>query len=132
MIIKVREFLVQTELSTGEGTLYNEVELPRRPYNDMEAEMANRLSILYNYQAWCRLIHDPRSRGKKKNPRLIEYQIETEELGKGEENPEIAKRIRERSRNMALTREEVEAEIIRRSGGVIEAENWPSAQDRQA
>lgn len=117
-----QEFLVQAELSTGEGTLYQELELPRRPYNDTEAEMANRLSILPNFQAWCRLIHDPRSRGEKKNPRLVEFQIETEELGKKDANPDIAARIRERSRNLAPTREEVEADIIRRTRGTIKPE----------
>jgi hypothetical protein len=109
-----QEVLIEARLSTGEGTLYQELELPKRPYNDMEAEMANRLSILPNYQAWCRLIRVPRSRGEKKNPRLVEYQIEGEQMGKGEENPDIARRIRERSHQMAKTREEVEADIKRR------------------
>ena len=52
-----RGFLVETKLSTGEGKLYEEVELPRRPYNDVEFEMANQLSILPNFQAWCHLIY---------------------------------------------------------------------------
>jgi hypothetical protein len=109
-----REYLIEVELSTVEGKLYREVEERPRPYSDIEAEMANRLSILRDYQAWCRLIHNPRSRGIEKNPRLVEYQIKTEQKGKGKENPEIAKRIRERSRNMAKTRKEVEEDIKRR------------------
>jgi hypothetical protein len=109
-----REFLIEARLSTGEGKLYEEKELPKRPYNDMEAEMANRLSILPNYQAWCRLIHDPGSRGGTGNPKLEEYQIQGERLGLGEQNPAIAERIRERSRQMAKSRDEVEADIKRR------------------
>ena len=51
------DFLLETSLNTGEGKLYQEVELPRRPYSDVEAEMANLLSILPNYEAWCHLIY---------------------------------------------------------------------------
>ena len=114
------ETLIETQLSTGEGKLYQEVELPRRPYSDVEAEMANHLSILPNYRAWSRLIRDPRSRGEGGIPKLVEYKIRTEEKGKGKENPAIAARVRERSRMLAKTREEVEADIERRTLGVIE------------
>ena len=119
------DFLVETELSTNEGKLYQEVELPRRPYSDMEAEMANRLSILPSYEAWCRLLHYPQD---KKRPELIERHIVTEELGKNDYNQAVADRIRERSRNMALTREAVEKDIHRRSLGLIEPEEPETAE----
>jgi len=106
------DFLVETGLSTGEGRLYQEVELPRRPYSDIESEMANQLSILPNYQAWCRLIHIPTA--SKEAPRLMERKIVTEQLGLNEADEEIAKYIRHRSRMMALTREEVEQQITER------------------
>ena len=109
---KGSEFLVETSLSTGEGKLYQEVELPRRPYSDIESEMANQLSILPNFQAWCRLIHDPSD--KKVAPSLIERKIKTEELGLNEADPEMAKYIRHRSRMLAKPREEVESEILER------------------
>ena len=50
------EFYVPVELATGEGRLHQELEQPRRPYSDVEAEMANNLSILPNFEARCRLI----------------------------------------------------------------------------
>ena len=117
------EVLIETPLNTGEGKLYQEVDLPRRPYSDVEAEMANHLSILPNFRAWTRLIHDPKSRGEKGIPQLVEYKIRTELLGEGERNPAIAARIRERSSLLAKTREEVEADIERRSSGIFETED---------
>jgi hypothetical protein len=113
-------FLVETKLSTGEGKLYEEVELPRRPYSDVEAEMANRLSILPNFEAKCRLIHIPKDGGR---PKLVESHIVTELLGHGKENESIAARIRENSRNFAFPRELVEEDIARRSLGSIEVES---------
>ncbi len=100
-----------------EGKLYQEVELPRRPYNDVEAEMANRLSILPNYEAWCRLIKAPKD--KSKRPKLAEYHIQTEELGVNQFSQTLADYVRERSRSLAKTREDVEKEIIQRSNGKI-------------
>ena len=88
------DFLIETSLNTGEGKLYQEVELPRRPYSDVEAEMANLLSILPNYEAWCHLIYDPRSRKEAARPKLVEYHIETEEKGVDEYNKAIADEIR--------------------------------------
>ena len=116
------DFLLETSLNTGEGKLYQEVELPRRPYNDVEAEMANLLSILPNYEAWCHLIYDPRSRKEDGRPKLVEYHIETEEMGKKEHDKDIAAIIREQSRNLASTRDEVEKEIRRRSHGEIKSD----------
>jgi hypothetical protein len=106
--------LLQTQLSTGEGQLYQEVELPRRPYNDVEAEMANQLSILNNYQAWCRLIYDPKSRQEKGLPKLVEYKFMTDEFDKSKMKPWVAEKIRENSRRMAPDRESVEKEILSR------------------
>ena len=48
--------------------------------------------------------------------------IRTEEKGKGKENPAIAARVRERSRMLAKTRAEVEADIEKRTSGAIETE----------
>jgi hypothetical protein len=115
------ETLIETKLNTGEGKLYQEVELPRRPYSDVEAEMANQLSILPNYEAWCRLIQVPLKQGQR--PKLVEHHIVTEVLGEKYYRPDIASRIRERSRQMALTREQVEQDIRRRTQGTIKVED---------
>jgi DNA helicase HerA-like ATPase len=109
---KGQNFLVETGLSTGEGKLYQEVELPRRAYSDVESEMANQLSILPNFQAWCRLIDVPDD--KEELPRLVERKIVTEELGANEWNQSIASEIRRHSRAMASPREEVECQIMER------------------
>jgi hypothetical protein len=113
------DVLIEARLSTGEGKLYQEVEERRRAYNDVEAEMANRLSILPNYEAWCRLINIPPE--PRKRPKLIERHIVTEELGVKEYDPRIAQRVKERSRSLAHTREEVEKDIIQRSRGAIDS-----------
>jgi len=109
---KGQDFLVETGLSTGEGKLYQEVDLPRRAYSDVEAEMANQLSILPNFQAWCRLIDVPDAKGEL--PRLVERKIVTEELGAIEWNPTNASYIRKRSSGMALPKAEVERQIMER------------------
>lgn len=111
------DFLIETKLNTSEGKLFQEVELPRRPYSDVEAEMANRLSILPNYEAWCRLIQYPTNPGIR--PRLVERHIVTEVRKKGDYNPEIAALVRQRSRQLALSQDEVEKEIAQRSLGVL-------------
>jgi hypothetical protein len=82
-------------------------------YSDVEAEMANELSILPSYQAWCRLINVPQSR--KDAPRLVERQIKTDDLDKEDYDEDIANAIRENSRNMAMRREEVETLITNRT-----------------
>lgn len=106
--------LIETALNTGEGKLYQEVELQRRPYNDVEAEMANQLSILLNYQAWCRLIYNPDSRKEEGVSRLAEYKLRTDKFDKSKMKPWVADKIRENSRKMAKSREEVEKEILSR------------------
>jgi len=87
------------------------MELPRRPYNDIEAEMANRLSIVYDYQAWSRLIYRPKSRGEQGSPRLIERHFAIENITEGKYDANIARQVRERSRSLARPRAEVEKEI---------------------
>lgn len=104
------------EKRSGEGKLYEEVELPRR---DIEAGMANQLSILPNFEARCRLINNPTDGGR---PKLAESHIVTELLGYGKDDAGIAARIRARSPSLALPRELVEADITRRSLGNIETE----------
>jgi len=124
------EFLIETQLNTGEGGLYNEVELPRRPYSDTEAEMANKLSSLPDWFAWCRLIRKPDD--SKERPSLEEIRVLTEHMTEGKGDPEIAAYIRERSRNMARTREEVEEEILSREFWKLEDDDGelPTAQER--
>jgi hypothetical protein len=117
--------LIETSLSTTEGKLYEEVELPRRPYSDVEAETANQLSILPNYEAMCRLIHIP---GGGKRPSLVERHIVTEVLGEKDFDPAIAELVRQRSRMMAQPLEKVEADIRRRSLGQIESEALETAE----
>jgi hypothetical protein len=110
---------------TGAGTLYHEVPRIRRTYSDMQGEMANRLSIQPNYQAWCRLIHDPRSRGVQAAPRLEEFNISTEVRGEEitkEKKKEISDRIRAQSSEMGTPCEKVEAEIRQRSYGEIDSD----------
>ena len=118
-----KQLFTAPKSTTGVGSLYHEVERIRRTYSDVQGEMANRLSILPNYQAWCRLIYDPESRGeKKKPPHLVEYNFITEELGKeieDEEKDKIASQIREQSRKLAKPRLVVEADIMLRSLGEI-------------
>ena len=112
--------LIETALNTGEGRLYQEVELPRRPYSDVEAEMANRLSIQPNFEAWCRLISNPDKEGERR--KLKEWHIATEKTEKLKDkdgNPvksdlKIAEQIRENSRMLGTPREEVEKEILSR------------------
>jgi hypothetical protein len=118
------EVLLEAGLNTGEGKLFQEVELPRRPYNDVEAEMANKLSVLPNFEARCRLINYPKDSSR---PKLIEKHIVTELLRDKDGNvlkpdPAIAKAIREKYRKNATPRKEVEKEIERRSLGEISSE----------
>lgn len=128
------DLLIQARLNTGEGTLYQEVELPRRPYSDVEAEMANHLSNQPNFEAWCRLIYDQKSRQEDGKPKLVEYHILTEEIDKRRTKPQkdqgkrIAELIRERSRKLARPKTEVEQEIIRRTMGEIESDDVNPAE----
>mgnify|MGYP006283930779 CR=1 FL=1 len=122
------EVLLESQLNTGEGKLYQEVELPRRPYSDVEAEMANKLSSLPDYHAWCRLVRKPDS--PLKVPELFETRVKTDHLTEGKANPENADYIRQRSRNLARKREEVESEINSREFKIIKDEDLPLAEKR--
>jgi hypothetical protein len=116
---------VQPKSTTGVGSLYHEVERIRRTYSDMEGERANKLSILPNYEAWCRLINFP----KKGRPKLIERHILTESLADKKGDSKIARQIRENSRNLAKTKKEVEKDIARRSFGEIDdADGFPTVE----
>jgi len=84
----------------------------------MEGERANKLSILPNYEAWCRLIIFPR----KGRPQLVERHIVTENLTEGKGNTKFPKQMRENSRRLAKTKKEVERDIARRSFGEIDDE----------
>lgn len=107
---------IQPKSTTGVGSIYHEVERIRRTYSDMEGERANKLSILPNFEAWCRLINIP----TKGRPQLIERHIVTENLTDGNGDPLLAKQIRENSRRLAKTKKEVERDIARRSFGEID------------
>jgi DNA segregation ATPase FtsK/SpoIIIE-like protein len=126
------QFFVETSLSTGEGGLHQEVELPRRAYNDVEAEMANKLSILPDYHAWCRLLRKPDD-PEKEPPRLYEVRVRTEHMTKGKGNQAMVEYIRKRSRSLAKTKEEVEREIFEREFKIIREEDneVPAAQSKK-
>jgi hypothetical protein len=102
--------------TTGVGSMYHEVERLRRTYSDMEAERANQLSILPNYEAFCRLIYMPEGNTR---PSLVEHHLVTEVLNVRNVVPGMAEMIRQRSRQMALPREQVEKDILQRSLGTV-------------
>lgn len=122
------EVFIDTQLSTSEGKLYQEVELPRRPYNDVEAEMANKLSILPDYFAWCRVLRKPEDPAM--SPELFEVKIKTENMTAGKRNPAMASYIKKRSRMLAPTREAVEGEILSRDFKVIVDEQLQTAEKK--
>jgi hypothetical protein len=117
--------------ATGVGTLYREVERIRRTYSDVQAEKANKLSILPNYRVLARLIRDPKSRGEEGAPSMVEYEFTTSVLGKeidDDVRARIARKIREKSRSLAKPRMVVEAEIFVRSLGELEKDDPESAE----
>lgn len=71
---------------------------------DVQAEMANRLTNLQNFQARCTLVEANR---------LVEYAIETQPL-RAAPDPETASYIRQRSREKAVPRNEIETRIRER------------------
>ena len=75
-----------------------------RLYSDVQAEMANRLTNLQDFQAWCTLVE---------GTRLAEYAMETKPPN-GDPDPDIAAHIRERSRQMGLPRNQVEQTMQQR------------------
>ena len=75
-----------------------------RPYSDVEPEMANRLTDLRNFEAWCKLVG---GRG------LAECHVVTNPPPEGD-NPDIVERINEASRATALPMGKVERMIEER------------------
>lgn len=93
----------------GLGTIFREVEQPRRLYSDVEAETANQLTVMANYKAVCRLVE-----GRE----LVEREIETlAPLGK--EDPAAGEHIRRRSAALGRSREEVASEIEEKVGAQL-------------
>ena len=123
------DLFVEAESISLGSKLYEEVELPRRAYSDVEAEMANRLSVLPDYHAWCRLVRKPDDPNVA--PELFEVNVKTEHMTGGLGNPEIAEYIKERSRKMAPTREEVEEEILGREFKIMAEEESPTMEKRK-
>ena len=81
-----------------------------RPYNDVQAQMANQLSYLPNHQALCRLMV-----GRQ----LEKYSITTlPEMG--EYNDQIAQHIRQKSAALGQAKAKVEADIAERIGEEVE------------
>jgi hypothetical protein len=115
---------VEAYYESAGGKMFEEVKLPRRSYHDVEAERANKLSILPDWQAYCRLIHKPQSRGQEYgHPGLREYHIKTQVLDNGRsqiKKQEMANRIKKNSRkNYAKPRKVVEREIEERESTML-------------
>jgi len=121
------QLFIQPKSTTGVGNFYHQVERIRRTYSDMQGEMANRLSILPNYRAWCRLIYDPASREiENEAPSLRQYQIKTI-IKKSERSDikkaEMANRIKKQSKELGKPRKLVEREIeARRPDKILNVE----------
>jgi hypothetical protein len=95
----------------------------------MQAEMANKITNLYNYRAWCRLIYDPRSREEDNDtiPRIEQHYFNTEILNNErteQKKQEMANRIRKNSRTLAkpykLVKREVEKRMVSDIMGIKE------------
>lgn len=119
----------------GIGNLYHEVERIRRTYADMQGEMANKLSILPNYRAWCRLIYDPKSRNvDNENPVLKQYELMTtikDNKRSKEKKLEMANRIRKHSKKYGTPREIVEREIEARNPRKTPEEKAQTEEERK-
>ena len=89
---------------TGDRGEYVLVAGKARLSSNVQAEMANRLTNLPNFQAWSTLVE---------GNRLAEYELETEPP-KGDPDPGVAAHIRKRSRAMARARSEIEKMIRER------------------
>lgn len=116
---KGEQLYSQPKSTTGVGNLYHEVERLPRTYSDVEAERANQLSILPNYEAWCRLIHYQKA-GRQ---HLIEWNIQMENLTEEKGDIQVASQIRENSRKLAKPRKDIEKDITRHSYGEVRGEN---------
>jgi hypothetical protein len=94
-------------------------EQPRRLYSDVEAQMANNLSTLNNFQAYCRLIRRP----IQGNPFLGEYKVTTLAQPQVEGQWSDATRmtcIANSRQRYGRERGAVEEAIYQRTGGKIE------------
>lgn len=102
---------------------------PARMYSDVLMQTANDLANLPPFQSRAKIIGWDET---KKRPKLVEYNLDNldpdppdyQELYYGTPNPANVERIREQSRKLARTREEVDAEITKRTDGAAD-ENLP-------
>ncbi len=118
------DLYVQYRLEGSGDGVYEEVELPRRSYSDVEAEMANKLSILENYKAYGRLIRRP----KPGQSFLGEYKLKTypKPQVKGSWSAAIQEQcIKLSKEKYGRDREAVEKAIYERSGERIEQPSIP-------
>ncbi|HXG36850.1 MAG TPA: type IV secretory system conjugative DNA transfer family protein, partial [Dehalococcoidia bacterium] len=80
-----------------------------RSYGDVANETANYLANVPNYRAYTKLIE---------GTELAEYFIQTEPC-QVKERPEIAQRIKQNSRRLARSRQEVEASVVNRFAPIL-------------
>ena len=80
-----------------------------RSYGDVANETANYLANVPNYRAYCKLIE---------GTELAEYYVQTERCD-APKNPQTANDIKERSRQLARPRREVEAFVAERFATVL-------------
>ena len=100
----------------NKGVVFREVDLPRRPYSDMQQEKANQLSTLPKYHALCRLV--------AVDGRLSEHFIKVQQAdAKG--NGRVASYIRERSLRLGMPRAEVEKMIASKIGDDLDFDTPP-------
>ncbi len=107
----------------ADGRAETEVPQLRRMYTDVAAERANTLANLPPYFAWLKLIGEDTPHAKARLI-LTEYAIKaldpTDEQAAayfGTPDPARAKRIRDTSRKLALKRQDVEQQLLARTGG---------------
>jgi hypothetical protein len=120
------ELYVQYRLPGTGDSIYESVEMPRRAYSDVEAEMANKLSTLKDYHAYSRLIRKPEP-GKSE---LKEYYMATNPQPQvnARWSADVRQACIDRSRaKYCRDRAEVEEEIYKRTGGRITTDNLPPA-----
>ena len=91
------DLLVENPIRAGTGEYEPVYEKPRL-YSDVEAEMANRLTNVPNFQAWCVLVEGTQLRG---------YEMRTDPPT-ADLDAEVEVHIRQRSKQMARPRSEVE------------------------
>jgi hypothetical protein len=115
--------------------LFEDVAQPQRAYGDVEAEMANNLSTLNNYQVYCRLIRRPQPGssflGEYRintfpTPQISGQQVQLGENGRPLGGVEIKKTCIENSRQIyGKSRDVVETAIVERTGGRISSDTLP-------